>query len=277
MSRPMFLAYSGWYKSDKEACKREIENYIDTKIFIEGKIPISAIVPHAGWYFCGDLSVNCIRVLKEKNGDIDNVFIFGGHLAKENFAILETFDVAETPFGVLKNNQEVIDFLKSDECIQTIEYIQDNTIEILFPIIHYFFGSKISVTAIYLPPHIKIMDMIEKIFKKYGNNSVFIGSTDLTHYGPNYGFFHGDDNISGIDWVKNVNDKKYIDLLLNMKGEESLQHALKNKSACSSGAALGALLIGKHKNVKSGSLIGYSTSYDKHKSSSFVGYVGILY
>jgi len=277
MSRPMLLAMSGWYPSVKEACKKEIEKYIDYEIFIEGKSPISAVVPHAGWYFCGDLSVNCIRVLKEKNGDINHVFIFGGHLSELNLAILETFDYAETPFGNLNNNKDVLSFLQKDERIQTIDYLRDNTIEVLLPIIYYFFGNKITITAIYLPPNAKIQDLIEDLYNNFGSNTVFIGSTDLTHYGPNYGFFHNDKSIQAIDWVKNINDKKYIDLLLNMKGKESISYALKNKSACSPGAAFGSIAVAKKAGVLNGSLLGYSTSYDKHKDASFVGYTGILF
>ncbi len=277
MQRPMTLAMSGWYPSSKDACKKEIEKHIDRNIFLEGKTPVSAIVPHAGWYFCGRLSVNCIRVLKEKNGDIDHIFIFGGHLSEANLAILETFDYAETPFGNLKNNKEVINFLNKENNVQTINYLQDNTIEVLLPIIYYFFGNKITITAIYLPPYHKIEGLIERIYKNFGKNSVFIGSTDLTHYGPNYGFFHHDKTMEPVEWVKNVNDKKYIDLLLTMNGKESIEFALKNKSACSSGAAFGALTAAREAGIQSGNLVGYNTSYDIHKDSSFVGYVGILY
>jgi MEMO1 family protein len=277
MLRPMNLAQSGWYPGTKDACKKEIEKLIDENIYIEGKNPVSAIVPHAGWFFCGNLSVNCIRVLKEKNGIIKNVFIFGGHLSEVNLAVMETFDYAQTPFGNLKNNRDVINFLKDDDKIQTVDFLNDNTIEILLPIVYHFFGSDITVTAIYLPPHMKIKELIEKLYKNFGTQSVFIGSTDLTHYGPNYGFTHHDKELEPVDWVKKINDKNYIDMLLEMKDKEALEYALKNKSACSSGAALGALLSAKQAGIKQGNIIGYNTSYEKHKNSSFVGYVGILY
>ena len=222
MSRPMILAMNGWYPSSENLCKKEIEKFIDRDMFLEGKIPISAIVPHAGWYYCGKLSINCIRILKEKNGNIDHVFIFGGHLSEANLAIIETFDYAETPFGNLKNNHDVVNYLIKDHEVQGIEYIQDNTIEILLPIISYFFQDKVTITAIYLPPNSKTEELIKNVYKYFGKNSVFIGSTDLTHYGPNYGLFHHDKSMSAVDWVKNVNDKDYIYLLLELKGKESL-------------------------------------------------------
>ena len=44
--------------------------------------------------------------------------------------------------------------------------------------------------------------------KKY----VCIGSTDLTHYGPKYGFTPEGAGLSGIEWAKEANDKSFIDL-----------------------------------------------------------------
>lgn len=276
MARPMILAMSGWYPGAKEQCKREIDHFIDRTIFIEGHNPVSCVVPHAGWFFSGKLAVNNIRLLKEKNGTIKNVFIFGGHLPPNSLVVCETFDVAQTPFGELKNNTDVLNLLKGEPNIQYVEYLQDNTIEILLPIVKYFFPN-VNITAIYLPPSLRIIKLIEKIYDKFGQDSVFIGSTDLTHYGPNYNFYHNDKSIQPYDWVKNINDKGYVDLLLKLEGEKSIDYALKNKSACSSGAALGSVTVAKKRGMKIGHLLGYSTSYDVHKDDSFVGYAGIIY
>ncbi len=277
MTRPMILAQSGWYPSGNDACRKEIEDFIDEDVFLEGRTPVSCIVPHAGWFFCGHLSVNCIKLLKEKNGDINNVVIFGGHLGESNLAILETFDFAETPFGRLSNNRDLIELLKNDERVQLVDYLRDNTIEIVLPIVNYFFGSKVRITAIYLPPSIKTAELLGKIHDALGASSVFIGSTDLTHFGPNYGFTSHDNSMPPVEWVKNVNDKKYVDLLLAMKGSESVDYALKNRAACSAGAAFGALTLAKLSGVNDGLLVGYSTSYDRHRDTSFVGYAGIMY
>ncbi len=276
MIRPMLLARNGWYPASENSCKKEIERFIDDSIFIEGRIPISAVVPHAGWYYCGQWSINVIKLLKQKNGDIDQVFIFGGHLSKMNIPVIETFDYAETPFGKLENNKEVVNKLVSNFNIQAVDFLQDNTIEVLLPIVHYFFKN-VKINAIYLPPNIKTNPLLEFIATNFLNKAVFIGSTDLTHYGSFYNFFHSDKSIDPVRWVKQVNDRGYIELLLAMKGEEAIEYANTNKSACSAGAAYGALYLAKKKGVKNGELIGYSTSYDIRKDESFVGYTGIIY
>ncbi|HOJ63363.1 MAG TPA: AmmeMemoRadiSam system protein B [Spirochaetota bacterium] len=276
MIRPMLLARQGWYPHSKDLCKKEIEKFIDDSIFIEGRIPVAGIVPHAGWYYCGQWSINVIKLLKQKNGDIGQIFIFGGHLSKSNLPIIEDFDYAETPFGNLENNKEVVNALTSNFNIQKVDFLPDNTIEIVLPIIKYFF-KEVKIVAIYLPPNIKINDMLDFIEKNYSKNSIFIGSTDLTHYGSFYNFFHKDKSIDPVKWVKQINDRGYIELLINMKGEESIEYANNNKSACSAGAAYGSLYIARKKGVTKGELIGYSTSYDIRKDESFVGYTGIIY
>ena len=276
MNRPMLLAMNGWYSSSKSSCKNDIQRHINNDIFLEGITPISAIVPHAGWYFCGNLAINTIRLMKEKNGDIKHIFVFGGHLGEMNLPVVETFDFAETPFGTLENNKEILSFILENFNIHPLPYHEDNTIEILLPIIKYFFGN-VTITAIYLPPNQKVREIVEKLFDKFNYRALFIGSTDLTHYGPRYNFYHHDKSMKGIDWVRNVNDKKYINQLLSLQGEESLKYALANSSACSSGAAFASIVAAQKKNVTNGRLIGYSTSYDVSEDSSFVGYTGIIY
>jgi MEMO1 family protein len=276
MSRPMILAVNGWYPSSRLACMKEIEKLIDHNLFIDKRNPVSAIVPHAGWYFCGKWSVNCIKILYEKNDRVNNVFIFGGHLSESSLPILETFDYAETPMGKLANNRDVIEFLKEDKEIHTASFIQDNTIEVLLPIVRYYFG-EVKITAIYLPPNVRTAKLVEKLYDNFHNESVFIGSTDLTHYGPNYNFYHHEKEIPAIDWVKQTNDKKMVDMLVDLKSDQIVDNAIKNKSACSSGAALGAVIAARKAGVKQGRLIGYSTSFDLHPDDSFVGYAGIIY
>ncbi len=275
MERPMLLSQGGWYPPDSLSCKKEIVKYIDNSIFIEGKTPISCVVPHAGWYFCGRLLVNTIRLMKEKNGTIKRVFIFGGHLAENNLPVVETFDGAATPFGTLYNNRQVLHDL-TEMNIQTINFRQDNTIEVILPVIQYFFGN-VEITAIYMPPGKRSKEITTLLYEKYNKSSIFIGSADLTHYGPRFGFFHRDKSMSAVDWVKNVNDKGYIDLVLSMAVDKALSYAVKNNSTCSAGAVAAAMTVAKLDSVESGMLIGYGSSYDMAKDDSFVSYAGILF
>ena len=277
MRRPMILVQNGWYARDPDSVKKNIESLIDSRIKSTKEKPVVAISPHAGWFYCGKLIVNSIRILSEKNSNIKNIFIFGGHLPKESEPILEVFSVADTPLGGLNNNQGIIDFLSKYDSLNKKLYFNDNTIEIILPVIKYFF-SNANITALYVPPNISIIPMIEDIVKNFGDDSIFIGSSDLTHYGPRYNFIQKNFTTpDSVKWVKNSNDKGYIDLILDMKEKESLEYANKNMSACSSGAVLAAIVAAKTKGIKNGELLGYYTSYDIRQDENFVGYCGVLY
>ena len=94
----------------------------------------------------------------------------------------------------------------------------------------------------------------------------------------NYGFAPHGIGIKGLEWVKNTSDKQLIDCVLKMDAEESIQHAVRNSSACSSGAIAGTIAAAKFMGAKKGNLVEYTTSYDVLGDvSSFVGYTSIVF
>ncbi|MEZ4576586.1 MAG: AmmeMemoRadiSam system protein B [Desulfobacterales bacterium] len=104
-----------------------------------------------------------------------------------------------------------------------------------------------------------------------------IGSTDLTHYGPNYGFAPSGSGKKAVEWVRDENDKNAIDRMLAMDPEKLIADSLASGNACCSGAAAAAITAAKALGAKRGRLAGYASSYDKHPGESFVGYAGIIF
>jgi hypothetical protein len=80
-----------------------------------------------------------------------------------------------------------------------------------------------------------------------------------------------------VEWVKQENDRGFVDRALKMDAEGLLKHALENDSACSAGAAISAMATCKALGSDKGVLLDYYTSYDIMPDDSFVGYAGILY
>jgi AmmeMemoRadiSam system protein B len=104
-----------------------------------------------------------------------------------------------------------------------------------------------------------------------------IGSTDLTHYGNNYGFVVKGTGPAAVDWVRNENDRRVIDAMLAMDPDRIISEALENQNACCGGAAAAAITAAKHLGAQKAQSIAYATSYDKSPGDSFVGYVGIVF
>ena len=106
---------------------------------------------------------------------------------------------------------------------------------------------------------------------------VVLSSTDLTHYGENYGFMPKGRGRSALTWVRDFNDAGFINAVLAGDPKETLARADKDQSACSVGAVLGVLGFVEFTGAKKGQLLEYGTSADLSGGipGSFVGYAAI--
>ena len=271
----------GWYPADKNECQREIESYIEgwSPSQLQLRKGLGGIVPHAGWYFSGKLAARVFYALKLKS-KADVVVLYGGHLSIEDLPRIVTEEACETPFGDIEVDTGFVKNLMGRMDIKKESPNSgDNTVEIQLAMVKYFFPEA-KLVAIRSPLSMKAETLgreAAEVAKKAGISIVAIGSTDLTHYGPNYGFLSKGIGPASVKWVKEENDKGFIECALKMDAPGLLKHALENDSACSGGAALSAMGTSKALGAEKGILLDYYTSYDIMPDDSFVGYAGILY
>jgi MEMO1 family protein len=271
-----------WYPGSASGCEKEINKFLKEKTIplSLGRSPVGGIVPHAGWFFSGSIACNVIKALDDSPTDV--VVIFGMHLHPSSPCYLMKEGAWDTPFGEILIDETIAGELakKFPFIIETADnYTQDNTIELQLPFIKYFFKDT-KIIPIGVPPIKKSLEIgisAVKLADHYGVSIKIIGSTDLTHYGLNYGFTPKGKGQSALDWVQNENDRRLIDKMLGMEPEAILQEALTSQNACCAGAAATALAAGKQLGAKDAQAIAYATSYDKSPGDSFVGYVGILF
>jgi AmmeMemoRadiSam system protein B len=271
----------GWYPWDGKDCKKEIEAYLEgwsPSQPLSGK-GMGGIIPHAGWYFSGKVAARVFYSLRPKD-KVEVVVVYGGHLGPESLPQIVMEDAWETPFGDIEIHMDLAkNLMKRIDAKKESPSSGDNTIEIQLAMVKHFFpGAKL--LAIRSPISLKALSLGEEvaaITKEEGLSILAIGSTDLTHYGPNYGFLRKGVGPSAVEWVKKENDKGFIDRALKMDTEGLLKHALENDSACSAGAAASAIATCKSLGAERGILLDYYTSYDILPDESFVGYAGILY
>jgi len=276
--------FSGsWYPGSASGCEKEIKGFLKEyrTETISDRPLTGGIVPHAGWYFSGSIACNVIHCLaKEKSPDV--FVIFGMHLHSSSPAYIMTEGAWETPFGNLDIETALAKELneKFTFQIETADrFTQDNTIELQLPFIKYFFKDT-KIVPIGAPPtknSLEIGKTVVALSRRLGLQAKVIGSTDLTHYGPNYGFMSHGRGSSAVDWVRNDNDRRVIDAMLTMDPEEVIKEAAANQNACCGGAAATAIAAAKALGAKQAETIAYATSHDKSPGDSFVGYVGIVF
>jgi MEMO1 family protein len=270
----------GWYPVDERGCRREIESYI------EGWGPpgfagegLGGVVPHAGWTFSGRLAARVFQTLA-RSIQPELVVLFGGHLGGRDLPLVFGERICETPLGEIETDQDFIAGLAGRvELGRELPVSGDNTVEIQLTLIRYFFPQA-RLVAVRSPASRKAIALgqaVADLAKEKGRTLIAVGSTDLTHYGPNYGFAPRGFGPEAVRWVKEVNDRGWIDLALKMDAEGLLDHADEHGSACSAGAAASAVSACRILGAGRGELIGYSTSHDVMADESFVGYAGIVY
>jgi len=272
-----------WYPGDETSCRQEIDSYVDQIVSISSTDikRIGGIVPHAGWFYSGQIACNVIYCLKERI-DPDVIVIYGMHLPPNGPNFIMTEGYWETPLGKIEIDEEVAGHLtkRFQFIVETPENArQDNTIELQLPFIKYFFP-KVRIVPIGVPPNPTALEMgkyIAMLSGKLGLNIKFIGSTDLTHYGTNYGMTSQGKGTKALNWVKYENDRRIVELMMEMESEEIIKEALKNQNACCAGAAAAAIESGKQLGAERAESLIYATSYDKTPSDSFVGYVGVVF
>ncbi len=280
MSRRKRSLPRGWYPWDGKDCKKEIESYLEgwspPGLSMKG---LGGIVPHAGWYFSGRLAARVFHSLKSDR-KIGLVVVYGGHLSPEDIPRIVSEEFWETPFGDIEIDTDFVKGLaKRVEAVKESPSSGDNTIEIQLTLVKHFFPEA-KLLAIRSPVSLKakaLGEAVAEIAREKGIEALAIGSTDLTHYGPNYGFLAKGVGPSAVEWVKRENDRGWVDRALKMDTEGLLMHALEHDSACSAGAAASAMATCKSLGAEKGILLDYYTSYDVLPDESFVGYAGILY
>jgi AmmeMemoRadiSam system protein B len=276
--------YSGsWYPASARACEKEIKAFLrDADGQAASARPlVGGIVPHAGWYFSGRIACKVIHRLREVVPP-DVFVIFGMHLHSRSPNYIMAEGAWETPFGNLEIQEalagELVKLFKF-EIESPATFTQDNTIELQLPFIKYFFDA-VKIVPIGVPPvesSLCIGQAVSDISDRLGIKVKVLGSTDLTHYGHNYGFMPKGTGTAAVDWVKTQNDRRIIDALLCMDPERVIREAMANQNACCAGAAATAVSAGKAFGASQAESIEYATSYDKSPGDSFVGYVGIVF
>ncbi len=112
-----------------------------------------------------------------------------------------------------------------------------------------------------------------------------VGTTDLTHYGATaYRFAPKGTGREALEWVKNENDRRMVDLMRELKAEEAVAEAAEHKNACGAGAVAATLGAARALGSQGGHLIEYTTSYDVLRDQlygdvvgDFVGYAGMVF
>ena len=275
---------SGWYPETAEQVVREIGEMSGTVAGSgtpvsfpgeQGRRAYAGIVPHAGWHFSGRLA---LEVLSSLARGIDTIVIIGGHMGSADRIVSAFEDRYVTPLGELKADLELLRALPPDLDIGE-DRERDNTVEVHLPLVRYL-APEVMVLGMRAPASFRAAELgkaIAHAASVLGRRVAVAGSTDLTHYGSSYDFSPAGHGAEALRWVREVNDRRILQSMLDLDVEEAVLRAGRERSACSIGGAAAAMSFARESGAVQSALLDYMTSFDVQPGTSFVGYAGILY
>jgi AmmeMemoRadiSam system protein B len=265
---------AGWFPRDIEGVTREISRFLDGRNI--SPITRAAVSPHAGWYYSGRIAAIGVSSL---NQDTETVVVIGGHLPAGSPPLFAMEDAIRTPFGTLPVDTELRSALIK-EIDGKEDSFRDNTVEVLLPMVHYFFP-KSKVLWLRVGADISSYETGKVISRLASGRKInVLGSTDLTHYGQNYGFSPHGGGSEALRWVREVNDAAFIKAVETGDPAKVIQRAEKDSSSCSAGAVLCAMGFASAEGLPGARLLEYGTSADMDDSvvpNSFVGYAAFAF
>ncbi len=241
-----------------------------------------ATVPHAGYLFSGYTAACAFKALQR--GEAPETFVLFGAVHSYGVAqpAVSTSEAWLTPLGPVEVDEELrekalaaVPGLVADERAHSREH----SLEVQLPLIQVAFpGAKILPIA--MPPITEAPQFGAAMAEALeGESVVFLGSSDLTHYGPGYGFAPKGLSQSAVEWVKQVNDASLLKRLVALEAEAIVPEAARHHNACGAGALAACCAACRALGAKQGYLVDYRTSFDvlPNDPTHFVGYGAVVF
>lgn len=230
------VAAGRFYPGDADGCIRALETLLPSEQPSAGP---GAIVPHAGWVYSGSTAALGLSAIARAKPE--TVVLFGAaHGPDTNPASVYTGGFWRTPLGSVAIDAELAALFVKNESIADApgahEY--EHSLEVQVPFLQRLLP-KARIVPINVrpgPEAVEVGQFCAARVQTANRRVAFVGSTDLTHYGPSFGFEPHGRGAGGIRWAKEVNDRRLISLIAAMKAEEVVPEVEMNRNACGAGA-----------------------------------------
>ena len=256
-----------FYPAKPEPCLTQIEQCLRA-VELPSDLPDSVttgVVPHAGWTFSGATAAAVFAAIKARHAHVDTFVVCGtAHSYFGSEPVADDSDAWQTPLGDITIDRDLATRLAERRVLQDAAgaHRQEHSIEVQAPFIRQMFPEA-RLLPIIVPPRESALRLGEALAEVVGEASkriICLGSTDLTHYGPRYGFTPMGPGASGLRWASDVNDRHFIDLALGLDAERLLADAADQGSACGPGAAAAAVILARKRGCSTGVLLHYTNS-----------------
>ena len=282
-----------FYPGQAEACQNELTACIPDSFqeCIYTEKLVGGVVPHAGWMFSGAVAGGVFAALA-RPGTCATYLLFGAsHGGLSAAAALFGRGSWRSPLGDVDVDESLADQLLGscpDLVADEQAHSPEHSLEVQVPFIQRLSPQARIVPILVLPTAqaVRLGRDVGRTVAALRQDVLFVGSSDLTHYGPRYGFEPAGSGPEGLKWAREVNDRRMIDCLLAMQAEEIVPEAAQHQSACGAGALAATAAACRECGARKGILLDHRTSLDVEGGrdgffggppADAVGYAGVVF
>lgn len=276
-------------RSDLEACLAEAARA--RAAAPSGELGVAelfgGIVPHAGWMCSGAVAAEVFATLC-REAAVDTVVVFGAaHRLGSYRPAVCARGLWRTPIGQIAIDEELAAgvlsaFEEADDDPEA--HRLEHSIEVQVPFIQHL-APAAKLLPILVPhpsPAPALGPAVAEQARLLQRKVLFVGSSDLTHYGPRYGFTPHGVGPAGLAWAKNVNDRDMLNLMCRMEADRLVPEAKRHQNACGAAAAAATINACRRMGATRGILLRHVTSEEVLRDrygemTDAVGYGGIVF
>lgn len=280
-----------FYPSDPDAARVELEECLVQAVAYEqqteGKI-YGGLVPHAGWTYSGAVAAGVFKALAAQ-AHPDVLIMFGGvHRYRGKEAAMFGSGRWDTPLGPIDIDARLAERIMGYTHLivdDPFAHEMEHSLEVQMGFVKHLFPDT-KILPMMVPTNRRAHEVglaVARTISAYKYNVLVVGTTDLTHYGPAYGFEpHGQDD-KGHTWAKEDNDRRFINLVCGMQIDKLVTEAVDYRNACSSGAVAATSALVQAMGASNGLLLEHTNSREvcakrgDRALADSVGYAGIIF
>jgi MEMO1 family protein len=246
------------------------------------------IVPHAGWICSGAIAGETIGALKITLPDADLIVVFGAiHTPIPiDRAALDSYSAWIEPSGESLVTEAVRNGLaeKSDSFVVDDRFHRhEHAVEVELPLIEIAWPG-----AVILPVEVPLASVAIQIGQETARRAmalncrpIFLASSDLTHYGPAYGFAPAGIGTHGLDWARQ-NDRLLLERVGKFDVNAIVPEVATRANACGGGAIAAMLAACREYGASSSIVLTHASSFETlrnvapQRPDNAVGYAAVI-
>jgi MEMO1 family protein len=248
---------------------------------------IGAIVPHAGWICSGAVAAEAILALAGQRPQVDVVVVFGAiHTpAPVDRAVFDSHARWAMPGGeslVSRPLREELSGRSSFFVTDDRFHQREHAVEVELPLIQAAWPEA-KILPVEVPPEpaaVEIGIMVARAVAAAGLSAVYLASSDMTHYGPNYRFTPAGVGQAALEWAME-NDRRILRIVTDMTPEKIVPEVRMRFNACGGGAIAAMMSACLEQGARKAVVLRHTNSYQTlamvapQSAENAVGYAAV--